>query len=547
MTDPIAFLRSLAESKGSNDEKLDAAKMGIAAEHIPVLTSWIASAQDPNRTDTPVSPELLLGIRVLGRHEAIDAIPAIVQLTERYPLDEILEEASLSALTEMGSQAILPLGALLLGPDARTGKEVSLEAVRARLQLVTRALVKLANDETLRTAALSMLRTSIEPRTPRDVLLVSYSISALLMAKDEASAAKVREAFARGDVDEVIANPWESWVEEFKLTGPLAEPLEEGEGPLRLRLRCRDCGAEHTYRVPRATIGKARENDVDQGVSVVLHRQITCVQCGAIDRYTLAPRSLLHLQVQALESRKGESSTVSLGEIKLSDGTAVTSASQALQRARELAEAAPTSAIAQRRVGNVAKAMGYDVEVSIAAWKKAVELDPNELDSGFQLAVELTQRGDLKGAMPYVEQAFKLLPTSELDDHELHWTFCVELAEILTVFGRSEQGPHAIELSYNDTTPNKSFAKYTAQIDLKTFTKWPMLAQFLFSGLVQKIEWHEGAVDDSAVAFVEALDEFEKLIEAKQRGETLAPKRHKASPPTVSTKWQSSSKKKKKR
>lgn len=550
MSDPIARLRSLAASADFDKISLDLAKIGIETGHAPALQAIVEASAAPAAASQvePTSSEVLLAIRALGQLGAVDAISAMTALIEKFPLDEPLENEVVTAWAAMGAPAILPLGTLLLEKDTRTGREVSLDAVRVRILAVTSALRRIGNDPTTRTVALSLLRKAIEPRTPRNIPLVSAALSALLDLNDVESGALIRAAFERGDVNEFVGRTWPDCVEALGLTGEIARPIEEGEGPLRLRLRCLKCDAHFNYRVPRVTVMKPSEDRSENiGRGVLIHKIFTCRSCSAVDEYEVTTQGMIEL-LSHMSGATDENGVklVSVGECKLGDGTVVTRVSQGLAHLQTLIAANPTSAIAHRRLGNFAKGMSIDSSVAIEAWTKAVDLDENEVEAALQVALEHVHQGNLALALPFVTRVMRVLPTTRLEA-ELHWTFCIELMELLDTLGKSEHGPSAIEIAFDDHSRPGPMPARTARLDLRTFDRWATLAQFLFAGLVRSISWFEEPVTSEPTSLLQALDAFERFLEAKSVAEARSQeKRPKtAAPPTVSLKWQSPSKKKK--
>ncbi len=150
-----------------------------------------------------------------------------------------------------------------------------------------------------------------------------------------------------------------------------------------------------------------------------MSRVFRCSHCDAVDDYELAGDSYLKLTGRLLEFlSQNRSERVFIAEPRLWDGTILRRPSQALARLRELARQQPNRAEAHRRQGNGCERFGELVEAE-AAWRRALEIDANDVESAYSLA-KILMRSPEKAAegFTFLQRALEALPKATYPDAE---------------------------------------------------------------------------------------------------------------------------------
>lgn len=157
--------------------------------------------------------------------------------------------------------------------------------------------------------------------------------------------------------------------------------------PLDIDVRCMRCSTEAAVRVSWAIIDPRVTRGVADGWDGVALSQIfTCTSCGTLDEYEVSDASYRRL-TREMNSAVGGSRVIR-GVTRLWDGTEARRPAAALAHLRALAATRPTSAEAWRRLGNFCERYELTDE-SMAAWRKAVEVGPEEFEAAYSLAAQL--------------------------------------------------------------------------------------------------------------------------------------------------------------
>jgi hypothetical protein len=167
------------------------------------------------------------------------------------------------------------------------------------------------------------------------------------------------------------------------------------EGPLALEFLCNRCGLKYSRKFDWACVNPNRDPQNKECDGILLSRIVECAGCGAVDDYTLADTSLLRLTGGVLGALAGTSGKgrIILGVSKLWDGSIPHRPSQALARLRRLAAEHPDRAEAFRRLGNACERWGLMGE-AVTSWKKALDLDPADVEAAYSLATYCWGPGD---------------------------------------------------------------------------------------------------------------------------------------------------------
>lgn len=252
--------------------------------------------------------------------------------------------------------------------------------------------------------------------------------------------------------------------------------------PLSLSLRCERCRSAARFEVPWVSVDlKAR---VEGGDGVLLGRIFTCERCGAVDEYELAASSRLWLMGEVLRGALGASrGRVLVAESRLFDGTLVRRPSAALAHLRGLTVSRPADAEVWRRLGNIAERYGVPEE-AIPAWKKAVEVGPEEFEAAYSLAGYLASHPEHEAAAEaffFLAMAVERVTFTRGLERERREAFARELAELmLSAAQQCQETPLGLEAAWKlDAGSNPKVALSGA--DLRDVRDPSPLARFLAS------------------------------------------------------------------
>jgi len=178
----------------------------------------------------------------------------------------------------------------------------------------------------------------------------------------------------------------------------------EGTRALLVKLRCLACSKRFSRKFEWAMVSPddaLRSEDWD---GILLSDVVTCPQCRVVDEYSIEPESKAGLSLRILvhATEDGRPYRVAMGSSRLWDGTIVRRPTQALEHLRTLTTTHPRSAQAFRCLGNACSRWRQNDE-ALAAWRRACELDDQEIDAALSLAGHL-----LKPLEDHVEGFFYL-------------------------------------------------------------------------------------------------------------------------------------------
>jgi hypothetical protein len=156
--------------------------------------------------------------------------------------------------------------------------------------------------------------------------------------------------------------------------------------PLIVKLRCAACSRRFSRKFQWAMVSPDYAHGSADWDGILLSHVVNCSKCGAIDEYTVESESKVGLAARILmHTHRGKPDRVAMGVSQLWDGTIVHRPTQALAHLRLLTETHPQSAQAFRCLGN-ACSRWQRIDDALAAWRRACELDDNEIDAALNLA-----------------------------------------------------------------------------------------------------------------------------------------------------------------
>jgi hypothetical protein len=254
-------------------------------------------------------------------------------------------------------------------------------------------------------------------------------------------------------------------------------------GEVVLTLRCSDCGRSSKERFSWACVHPRIEECRAQGWDgISLSRMFICAKCNAVDRYELVRDSLLQILAGMVGLlAKAPSSRVFSAEMKLWDGTQVRRPSQALGRLRELAAQHPNSPEAHRRLGNGCQRFGL-LEEAVTSWRRAVELDVNDLDSLNSLAeVLLRTRATEKEGFAFLLRAVRSIPATRSMESESRLSAIRGTFDLLREFVEGDE-PLALTAGWKGQGGGKELVVHASSVDLRDVLEvWDNLVEFVAS------------------------------------------------------------------
>ena len=271
----------------------------------------------------------------------------------------------------------------------------------------------------------------------------------------------------------------------------LATPEEifgSANGPLlKLELRCNACGHSETHEFEHAIVNPEPElssNPAWDGV--LLSRIVTCPSCVAIDDYMLASSSRLMLIAELRKmGRSGHAvqgavpgGRVMGGVSKLWDGTIAQRPSQALAHLRELAERLLTVGEAWRRLGNTEERFSR-MDQAERAWRKAVEVDPQELEATYSLAEYLLRSDRSREGFAFLSKGIALLPVTKALDVDTRLSIGLSLFRVLREVMRLTPGPFGLFAAWSGGEVDGGLVLNVSSVDLRKVRDWDRLAKFL--------------------------------------------------------------------
>lgn len=274
----------------------------------------------------------------------------------------------------------------------------------------------------------------------------------------------------------------------------LAKVFDE---PMRMELACERCGRIYWYEVGQVFLHPDRQRcEKDGWDGVTFSRIIVCKNCGAEDEYSLTPRAHATLLGWFL-AHEGDGhrpldpkSPVTMCVPTLYDGTIVRRPSLGLKALRAKVAARPTDGEAWRRLGNLARRYGK-IEEAESAWRKALEVDPKELDAACELADLHLQKGRLGEAAAAVFDAVHRFHLAKRDDEARDMLAQVATA-VLQAVGETVRERRELAVVWTErgqAAREKNRVVVFSSVDLWRFRHWEALQAFIRSGSVLAMGW----------------------------------------------------------
>ncbi|MFW5915125.1 MAG: hypothetical protein ACOCTQ_01495, partial [Planctomycetota bacterium] len=159
-----------------------------------------------------------------------------------------------------------------------------------------------------------------------------------------------------------------------------------------LKARCTECGRLYTYQFDRIYVDPDyMENNLSVDEALVPDRIITCKNCGARGKCEIPDDQadrISMLMMRDIDKDDWSERSIIPDLPHLHDGTRVRDPLQAIEKSREKARSNPESGEAWRRLGTLCESF-HEEEEAEKAWRKAVEVDEDEVEAAYNLAQQL--------------------------------------------------------------------------------------------------------------------------------------------------------------
>lgn len=297
--------------------------------------------------------------------------------------------------------------------------------------------------------------------------------------------------------------------------------------PLEVEVRCARCAVEARVRVPWVTIDPRVRRGAEAGWDgVALATIFTCAGCGAVDAYEVCEESYQRL---ILEKDSGAGSRVIAGITKLWDGTVARRPAEALVILRALTETRPNSAEAWRRLGNFCER--YELrDESLAAWRKAVEIDADEFEAAYSVAAELfasTTEEISQETARYLRLAIQRFANTRACPPERRADFAEALAEHLFDLADAADGPIVLLASWAGSESKSEAFVNVSSAELQRLVRRDTLHRFLAREdlfALDVVESRQSEDRTNLELLLGASDENEARAIAQYLREAAAPK-----------------------
>jgi len=272
--------------------------------------------------------------------------------------------------------------------------------------------------------------------------------------------------------------------------------IDRDSPPLRLNLTCNACGTKRRENFDWACVSPDRDpaGDWDR---VVLSRVFVCKKCGTEDDYKLQTLELLGLRLRgiAADGPISQDGRVIHALNYLWDGTAMRRPSQALDHLRKLTQRAPPCGEAFRRLGNALERFGKLPE-AIAPWRRACEIDPEDVEAAYSLANALWRDpATAPEGFGFLRTAFRNFPAAQRKNPDLR-RFAPGLAGLLeTVVGETQE-PFSLAAAWSGGQVRGQPVMNLSTVDVDDIEDFERLGEFMLSDQLISLDFVAELADD---------------------------------------------------
>jgi len=257
--------------------------------------------------------------------------------------------------------------------------------------------------------------------------------------------------------------------------------IADSKKPLiNLNLKCNQCGKNISESFAWVCIDTHHDEGDEQWDGILVSHIVECPGCGTVDDYTVSNRSRLKLltQLGGAFSKKKKNERVIPSISVLHDGTPIHRPSQGIARLRQIVSEDPQCAEAYRRLGNGCERWGL-TEEAIAAWEKALELDSDEIESAYSLAIHyLYEAGDPLSSFIYFRKALANFPKALRQNPDVRF-LAEPLVDVLQNLLDVVADPIALMAAWSNGEIDENPVVNMSSVDLRRVGDFHLLADFL--------------------------------------------------------------------
>ena len=257
--------------------------------------------------------------------------------------------------------------------------------------------------------------------------------------------------------------------------------IADSKKPLiNLNLKCNRCGENISENFAWVCIDTHHDEGDEQWDGILVSHIVKCPGCGAVDDYTVSDRSRLNLlsQLGGVFFKKKKNERVMPAVSVLHDGTPIHRPSQGIARLRRIVSENPQSAESYRRLGNGCERWGL-TEEAITAWEKALELDSEEIESAYSLAIHyLYEAEDPLKSFLYLHKALKNFPQVFRQNPDVRF-LAEPLVDVLQNLLDVVADPIALMAAWSAGEIDENPVVNMSSVDLRKVGDFHLLADFL--------------------------------------------------------------------
>lgn len=212
-------------------------------------------------------------------------------------------------------------------------------------------------------------------------------------------------------------------MEKQSVSAPANVAIEDApDFPDKLRFTCGACGKTGKYHPGKVALDPAA---LKSGGGDCAERAFSCTgyfrcrHCGADGPWHFPPLTTLHFLGLVLEAvTSPERRKIYLGKFALFDGSCFHYPTEGEQYLKSLIEKDPGNSFLWTRLGNLFRNGGRP-DLAEGPYRKALEVNPDDLEARYLVGAILIERGKKKKAAPYLQEVLLRARDAEHMDRDL--------------------------------------------------------------------------------------------------------------------------------
>lgn len=255
--------------------------------------------------------------------------------------------------------------------------------------------------------------------------------------------------------------------------------IDPDSAPLNVAYCCNACGHRASITVEWAAVNPNPRSEPGWD-GICLSRILRCAGCGAVDDYTLAPKSRLELIDRATGApgyRRSDGRT-QLSQSRLADGTVGRRPSQVLAYLKGIVAQQPSDFKALHNLGNALLRFG-EVSAAIEAWEQALALNPDDVRSAYALAeAHWSDEDKHPRVLHFLDVALKALPRAMRNDPTVE-EVVVPVVGLFAEVVRAVDEPFALVAAWQAGEVKGQPCINVSSVDVHKIENYQKLATFL--------------------------------------------------------------------